>query len=89
MSKILHLIPDEKFTNDVITNFDLVTDNNVYLIFGDRFKNKFNVKVGNNVIWLNESELSQYQIPLDVIALIVHGLNYNFSKFIFFATSAN
>lgn len=82
MSKILHLIPDEKFTNDVITNFDLVTDNNIYIIFGDRLKNKFNVKVGNNVIWLNESELSQYQIPLEVIALIVHGLNYNFSKFI-------
>lgn len=82
MGKVLHLIPDEKITSDVINNFDRVSQDNMYFILGDKNNRKYLFKDEENIIWGNENYINNYKVSSDVTGVIIHGLNYSFAKFI-------
>lgn len=82
MGNILHLIPDEKITDDIISNFDEISDDNIFLILGDKKNKKYTQITKSNIIWVTELELKEYYIPDDLMGLVVHGLNSSFAEII-------
>lgn len=85
MAKILHLIPDEKVTDNVIENFEKVFNDNVFFILSDPNKKKYCKSVGPNIIFGGEELFVQKNIEKDVAGIIVHGLNHVFTKMILVA----
>src|SRR5690554_841424 len=82
MAKILHLIPDEKITDNVIENFEKVFNNNVFFVLGNNENRKHFKTVRGNVIFGDEQLFVKENVGDDVKGIVVHGLNYIFSKLI-------
>lgn len=82
MAKILHLIPDEKITDNVIENFEKVFNDNIFFVLGNNENRKHCKTVGENVICGNEQLFVKENVKQDVKGIVVHGLNYIFSKLI-------
>lgn len=82
MGKILHLITDEKFTDNVIENFESVYNNNVFFILKDENSKPLCKTKNFNIIIGTEKLFSVENVDSEVNAVVVHGLNYIFSKLI-------
>lgn len=82
MGKVLHLIPDEKVTDNVIENFEKVFSDNIFFVLGDKDKRKYCKSVGNNIIFGNKEFFVKENIPSDVKGIVIHGLNHIFAKMI-------
>ncbi|WP_432673082.1 TDP-N-acetylfucosamine:lipid II N-acetylfucosaminyltransferase [Flavobacterium sp. SM2513] len=82
MGKILHLIPDEKVTDNVIENFSSVTSNNIFFILEYSESKKYSKIIHENVIRGNECFFISKNIDAEVDTIIVHGLNNVFAKLI-------
>lgn len=80
MGKILHLIPDEKITEDVIENFEKVFQNNIFFVLGDNVNRRYCKTERDNVVFGDLGLFSKDNIGQDVVAVVVHGLNYVFAK---------
>ncbi|MBB1140537.1 TDP-N-acetylfucosamine:lipid II N-acetylfucosaminyltransferase [Myroides sp. WP-1] len=82
MAKILHLIPDEKVTDNVIENFEKVFNDNVFFVYGNPNNRKYCKSVGDHIIFGQEELFVKENINLEVSGIIVHGLNHIFAKLI-------
>jgi len=82
MAKILHLIPDEKVTDNVIENFEKVFNDNVFFVLGDKNNIKYCQSTGQNIVFGSEVLFTKENIDSDVVGIIVHGLNHIFTKMI-------
>lgn len=80
MTKIAHFILDEKVTENIIENFQKVTDYNIFYILGDKNNLKYLKIFNNNIIILNEKEFVISNIDSEINAVIVHSLHHVFSK---------
>lgn len=82
MAKILHLIPDEKVTDNVIENFEEIFNDNIFYVLGDENNRKYCKSKGDNIIFRNEDFFVRENISNEVKGVIIHGLNYIFAKMI-------
>lgn len=82
MAKILHLIPDEKVTDNVIENFEEIFNDNIFYVLGDENNRKYCKSKGDNIIFGNEDFFVRENISNEVKGVIIHGLNYIFAKMI-------
>ncbi len=82
MAKILHLIPDEKVTDNVIENFEKVFNDNVFFVLRNNENRKHCTTVGENVIFGHEQLFVKENVNQDVTGIVVHGLHYIFAKLI-------
>lgn len=82
MGKVLHLIPDEKVTDNVIENFEKVFSDNIFFVLGDKNKRKYCKSVGSNIIFGNKEFFVRENIPTEVKGIVIHGLNHIFAKMI-------
>src|SRR5690606_1003332 len=80
MGKILHLIPDEKVTDNVIENFENIFNDNVFFVLGNNDKRKHCNTKKENVIFGESDFFTKENIADDVVAVVIHGLNYTFAK---------
>lgn len=82
MAKILHLITDEKFTDNVIENFENVFNNNVFFVLRDhKERSHCNIRK-SNIIFEESDFFSSQNVDQDVTTVVVHGLNYVFARLV-------
>lgn len=82
MGKILHLIPDEKFTENIIENFERVFDDNLFFVLGNNKERKFYKAQNDKVIFHEANSFTVNNVDKEVVAVIVHGLNFTFAKLV-------
>ncbi|EHO09924.1 TDP-N-acetylfucosamine:lipid II N-acetylfucosaminyltransferase [Myroides odoratimimus] len=82
MAKILHLIPDEKVTDNVIENFERIFNDNIFYVIGDKNHRKYCKAISDNVIFGGEELFCTKNLDSDIEAIVIHGLNNYFARFI-------
>lgn len=82
MGKILHLIPDEKVTDNVIENFENVFNHNIFYVLGNDNERTYCRIKKKNVVFGEADFFSKENVNKDVIAVVIHGLNYIFAKLV-------
>lgn len=82
MGKILHLIPDEKVTDNIIENYSLDDGNTVFFILEYENRKKYTQIVQKNVIRGDQTLFDEKNIDSEVKSIIIHGLNDVFAKLI-------
>ena len=76
MSRIIHLIPDEKFSCSAIRDFNRVYNNNFYIVYTDsKKKTSINYVNPDEVNFMNKSRILSVLLNGDYSSVIFHSLN--------------
>lgn len=73
---LLHLIPDEKITEDIIELYSGVHPYNLFIIYCEKDVSERNNR--QNVLYVRDFDINEYLEG--VKAVVVHGLQYRFAK---------
>lgn len=81
---IVHFVVDEKIIDQIIDNFLEISEENMFLVFTENFKNKF-THITRDVSSIrrfdyNHEDINEVLKKLKADAIIVHQLNLNFAK---------
>lgn len=79
-AKILHLIPDEKITNDIINSFNNISSHNVFIVYSPDNRFKHLTVDNDSVVKSSDISLNQWITESQIQSIVVHGFQFEFAE---------